>query len=273
MVMHSKGKRVVRLLAIGVFCFCVLLPAADLQPLEPGKEAPSFSLPTLSGNRESLTIWCGPKLSKPFVNSVPQVVILSFWATYCVPCQKEIPELTKYAEKHTADKVKVFLINIDQEGAPKVEPFVKEKAYTLPVLLDPYRKTAERFGVRTLPALIVIGPDGIIRYSSVGYKEGTDLSAKLEEIVAAINAGKTLQAEKSDAAGETVAVPGDVPPEPAAGSAAKMVTPKQKWHAVALVETGMNVEQVAQEVGVSKEEIQQWYDELKKTAIDMWGKK
>jgi cytochrome c biogenesis protein CcmG/thiol:disulfide interchange protein DsbE len=276
---YTKGGCMKRWLLCAL-ALTVLAQAEDLTPLEAGKEAPSFSLPSLSGNRESLSIWCGATLTKPFVNSAPQIVVLSFWATYCVPCQKEIPELTKFAEKHAADKIKFFLVNIDPEGGPKVEPFVKDKKYTLPVLLDPYRKTAERYGVRSLPALIVIGPDGIIRYSSVGFKEGVSLENKLEEVISAITQGRTVTVDKNEKPGETVAVPAEVPqesvsaaPVASAAPAAVVIAPKQKWHAVALLETGSSPEQVASELGVTKDDVQKWYDELKKMAIETWGKR
>jgi thiol-disulfide isomerase/thioredoxin len=259
----------------GVLACTAALHAADVTPIKAGTEAPSFSLPTLTGTREALSVWCGKTLSKPFVNSVPQTVILSFWATYCLPCQKEIPELMKFAEKHAGDKVKVFLVNIDPEGAAKAGPFVKDKGYTLPVLVDPYRKTAERYGVKELPSLVVIGADGVVRCSWSGYKAGTDLGAQLEKIMESINAGKPVVLDAEQVAGETVAVPASVPQEPAAAAApeTKTFSARQKWHAVAQIETGKTPDEVAQELGVSKVEVEQWYEELKKAALEMWGKK
>ncbi len=233
--------------------------------LPPGTEAPTFSMPSLSGKRESLRVWCGKKLVKPYVNNTPHIVIVSFWATYCKPCHKEIPELEKIYNKHKGENIKIFLISIDTKGAGIVVPFAKKKNYTLPILFDPYKKTAQRYGVKSLPALFVIDPDGIIRYSSMGYKEDVPFGETLEKVIEAIKEGKEVPVETGEEKGETVAVRDgkkDKTPEE--------ITPKQKWNAVARIECGTSPDIVAAELDVPKEEIRKWYNELKKLAIDYW---
>jgi|GEM_PF-657972 len=238
--------------------------------LPPGAEAPSFSLPTLSGERQVLGVWCGKQLLKPYLNKIPHTVVISFWATYCKPCQKEIPELMKFAEKHKDDPIKIFCISLDKEGASVVAPFVKEKEYSLPVLLDPFKRTAERYGVKTLPALIVIGPDGIIRYASAGYKENVSLDNLLERAWDAAKQGKNLVVSASEmSGGESVEVREDA----TGGGQAVEVAPRDRWHAVARVECGENIKTVADELGVSSEEIKQWYAQLKEAALEMWKSK
>jgi cytochrome c biogenesis protein CcmG, thiol:disulfide interchange protein DsbE len=242
--------------------------------LAPGTPAPSFSLPTLAGDRMSLSIYCGETLSKPFFNKVRHTVILSFWATYCKPCQKEMPELISFADKHKTDNVAVLCVSIDKEGAAIVEPFVKEKNYTVQVLLDPYTKTAERYGVKSLPALFVIDTLGIIRYTSLGYDEKNPLEPKLESIVKAIRTGAKIKIP--DATGSFVPIQEEASPAaPAAGAEAKKASPalsaKQKWNAIARVECGEQVEKVAAAIGVSPAELHQWYADLKKAALSLWG--
>ena len=236
--------------------------------LPPGTEAPSFSMPSLSGKRESLWVWCGKKLSKPYINDVPHIVIVNFWATYCKPCHKEIPELEKFYNKHKEENIKIFLINIDNKGARIVAPFAKEKNYTLPILFDPYKKTAQRYGVKSLPALFVIGPDGVIRYSSMGYKEDVPIEETLDKVVGAIKAGERVSIEQSGEKGETVAVRDEKKDK-----TPKEFTPKQKWNAVARIECGTSLDLVAAELDVPKEEIRKWYNELKKTALELWKSK
>ena len=75
--------------------------------LRPGVRAPSFSMLTLDGSRVALNELCGDTLLKPYTNKVHNTVILSFWATYCLPCQKEIPELQKFMANHTKDSIKL----------------------------------------------------------------------------------------------------------------------------------------------------------------------
>jgi cytochrome c biogenesis protein CcmG/thiol:disulfide interchange protein DsbE len=118
---------------------------------------------------------------KPYSNKVRNTVILSFWATYCQPCQKEIPELQKFMANHANDCDKTFLRQHRQRGGKDiVDPFVKKYHYTVPVLLDRYKVTAGRYGVKHLPALFVIDAHGVIRYSSTGYDDKMKLQDKLE---------------------------------------------------------------------------------------------
>jgi len=154
--------------------------------LQPGTRAPSFSLITFDGTRTALYEVCGDTLLKPYSNKIRHTVIISFWATYCAPCQKEIPELQKFMAAHTTDSVKAFCISIDKEGSAIVEPFVKKMGYTIPILLDQYKKVAARYGVSHLPALFVVDTHGIIRYSSSGYDGKTGLKDKLENILHSI---------------------------------------------------------------------------------------
>jgi thiol-disulfide isomerase/thioredoxin len=259
--------------AIAVLSLAALAAGLDKKPLAAGRTAPTFSLPTLEGKREMLSIWAGETLSKPYINKEPHTVIISFWATWCKPCQKEIPELMRFAEKHRDSKIKLFCISIDKEGASIVKPFVQEKGYTVPVLLDPYQKTAERYGVRSLPALVVIGPDGVIRHSSVGYTE--DLLETLENAVAAASEGRNYTEESKAAGGEQSVMiehaldSGQTEGRKQAGNG-ESVNARQKWQAVAAVECGRAIDSVAAEIGVAEDDIRKWYEELKRAAIALW---
>ncbi|MBD3347292.1 MAG: redoxin domain-containing protein [Chitinivibrionales bacterium] len=237
----------------------------DTKLLEAGTQAPSFSLPSLGGKREVLSVWCG-RMSKPYINNKPHIVILSFWATWCKPCRKEIPELMKFAKNHAGESVKIFLINIDKEGAANAGPFVKEQKYTLPVLLDPYKRTSERYGVKSLPALFVIGPEGKIRYSSTGYDDDQSLIDKMEDVVTRIREGKEVEKETVANEGESVPVGDDE-------SADTAILPRDKWNAVARKECGDDPEEIAAELGVGVEELKIWYQELKNAALSVWSNK
>ena len=168
--------------------------------LPAGAIAPSFSLPLLDGNRLTLSTYCGETLSRPYLNKIRNTVVLSFWATYCKPCQKEIPELMSFAQKHKDDRVLVWCINIDKEGAALVGPFVNDRGYTVQVLLDPYMKTSQRYGVRSLPSLFVIDTLGVIRYSSSGYDEKNPIGLKLEAIRKAMREGRPVPVSGETAA-------------------------------------------------------------------------
>jgi peroxiredoxin len=208
-------------------------------------------------------------MSKPHTNPTPHVVILSFWATYCQPCKKEIPALAKFIDGYGDKPIKAFLISIDKEGPSKVAPFVKEQKFSLPSLLDPYAKTAERYGVKSVPALFVIDTKGIVRYSAMGFDENADLSGKLKQVLDEIFSGVKPSVSKSVVIGEQVGVQkhsgsgrGEVDPS--------SVAPRERWQAIVRVECGQSVEEVADELSVSPEVIKEWYQQLKGAVLKMW---
>ncbi|MBN1575232.1 MAG: TlpA family protein disulfide reductase [Chitinispirillaceae bacterium] len=261
-----------RRLMTGIVLAVAALTVAAETPkiLQPGTAGPTFSLPSLSQGRVALRLYCGDTLLKPHVNDIRHIVVMSFWATYCKPCQKEIPELMKFAEKHVGDSLKIFCISIDKEGERIVGPFIKEKGYTLPVLLDPYRKTAERYGVASLPALFVLDGRGIIRYASIGFKKNDPLDMKLEGIIGDIRSGRPVAAGAVVSQGESVAV------EAAPASAPKLqrapLTAKDRWDAIVAVECGMSLEKLADSLAVEPQVIKGWYADLKKAAMGLWEK-
>ncbi|NLE02254.1 MAG: TlpA family protein disulfide reductase [Fibrobacter sp.] len=238
-----------------LFLFCAVVFGAGDKLLSPITIAPTFSLPDLQGDRVSLRYYCGDTLQKPHLNNTRHFVILSFWATYCVPCQKEIPELMQFAENHKGDSIKIFLISIDKEGAEIVAPFIKEKGYTLPVLLDPYRKTAERYGVNSVPSLFVIDPYGFIQYSAAGYYGNVSLDKKLDWIIQDIRSGYSSSNTKvkSIKAAPQMKISAD-----------------KRWDAIWKVECGNPVAEIANLLHITPEELASWRIELKKAAFSLW---
>ncbi len=236
---------------------------------KPGDRAPTFSLPALDGKRQVLRVWCGDTLLKPYINDVKHTVILNFWATYCKPCQKEIPQIATFMKKHEGEPIKAFFVSIDKEGVDKVRPFVEDKGYDVTVLLDTYARTATRYGVKSVPALFVVAPDGSVFYSASGYDESTNLVEKLEKIYASIKAGAKPASEEVEVAGDQVAVeeaPADIPP------AAVELGPKERWQAVMRIECGEKPADIAEDFGVDVADVRSWSKQLKQAAVKLWAK-
>ncbi len=151
--------------------------------LQVGEEAPTFYLRDLQGNDVFLRDFCGKSLRKPWKNKEKYVVVLSFFATWCVPCQKEIPLLHDLQQKYIDKNLKIILIDVG-EKKDKVVPFIKEKGYTLPVLLDKYNMVAKKkYKVFALPYLFIIDQEGIIRLVKLGFKDREDFEKKLIPIL------------------------------------------------------------------------------------------
>jgi len=115
--------------------------------LKIGDIAPSWALMSAPGKFEFLKTWTeekGKKLRKPVTQPDRYVVLLSFFATWCKPCMKELPHLENLYQKYKDEKIKFFLIDITEatrtvkglEDSPKAGPFLLNKGITMPILYD-----------------------------------------------------------------------------------------------------------------------------------------
>lgn len=105
-----------------------------------------------------------------------QPVILNFWATWCVPCRTEMPDLQ---EAHDREGVVVLAVNW-QETEGVVQDFLDEFELTFPTALDREGRVREHYGVVGLPATFFIDPEGILRARNFGPVYGNLLSDGIE---------------------------------------------------------------------------------------------
>lgn len=115
-----------------------------------GGPAPHFELQTVEGQTIKLSDFKG------------EYVVLNFWATWCVPCIKEMPEFQKIHLSSNNSNIKIIGINLS-ESQKRVDKFIQDYQLSFPVLLDGFGNTSERYKVRSLPVTYFISPDGIIR--------------------------------------------------------------------------------------------------------------
>jgi thiol-disulfide isomerase/thioredoxin len=167
--------------------------------LKIGDIAPSWALMSGPGKFEFLKTWTeekGKKLRKPTTQPDRHVVVLSFFATWCKPCMKELPHLQNLYEKYKNDNIKFFLIDITEatrtvkgwEDSPKAGPFLANKGITMPILFDSRGVAKERYGAKTLPRLFVIDKYRTIQLAKTGFDENEDFEAELSAVLDRLSA-------------------------------------------------------------------------------------
>ncbi|MFZ9886824.1 MAG: TlpA family protein disulfide reductase [Myxococcota bacterium] len=152
--------------------------AAAGDGLSVGTKAPSFQLPVVNDfdaarKRFGPGDWMGPEAPK-------KLVLLSFFATYCEPCRKEMPELARLYKTYAEEGLGVVLVSIDKglEERDKVVALAAEHGVTFPVLHDRFQVVARRYDAERLPYMLFLDAEGLIQAVHVGYSD--DIAAGLE---------------------------------------------------------------------------------------------
>ena len=126
--------------------------------IEIGKSAPDFELTKLDGTNVKLSDLKGKK------------VILNFWATWCGPCQQEMPDMEAFYKEHK-ENVEILAVNYtpsEKVGEEKVSNFAKEKGITFPILLDKNIDVTTAYKVITIPTSYFIDTKGVIQDKFIG---------------------------------------------------------------------------------------------------------
>jgi len=101
-----------------------------------------------------------------------KVLFVDFWATWCNPCRRELPEFQAFYDLYKNNPKVAFVAASTDHEREKVKPYIQENKYTFPVAFA--EDTAEKFGVEGIPSLFIIGPQGKIRYKIVGFDPDKD---------------------------------------------------------------------------------------------------
>jgi thiol-disulfide isomerase/thioredoxin len=114
-----------------------------------------------------------------------RIVVLNFWATYCVPCRKEMPDLSAIQNEFAALGVQIIGASTDEASErPKVLQFIKDVKINFPIWLGADASDTLRFGVGTaLPATVIIDKDGKIYKTISGIVNQTDLRKDIEKLL------------------------------------------------------------------------------------------
>lgn len=126
--------------------------------------ASDFTLRDIDGNSVSLSELKG------------EVVVMSFWATWCGPCKEEMPHLSKMYGELKDKGFTVLSISIDDaRSASRVKPFIKKNGYNFPVLLDRDSTVIGAYNPsKTLPYTVVVDRNGDIAKRHSGFNPGDE---------------------------------------------------------------------------------------------------
>lgn len=141
-------------------------------PGEIGTVAPAFGAVTMNGDSVDLATLKG------------DVVLLNVWATWCIPCRREIPELQALHQEHGERGLRVVGVSVDGSGADQdVAEFAQNFSMTYTILRDPGESVSNAFRIPGVPASFLIDREGVVRWRHLGPFKATDST-----FLAALNA-------------------------------------------------------------------------------------
>ena len=153
-------------LVSGIAIFLFAKPKAeDMKHAEFSDQqaAPDFVLKDVYGKEVRLSDFRG------------KIVVLNFWATWCGPCRKEMPDFIELQKEYGNDGLQFIGIALDQEGADKVRPFVERNKISYPILIGNNEIADKYGGMNAIPVTFLIDRKGMIRNHYIGMRQKSDL--------------------------------------------------------------------------------------------------
>lgn len=138
----------------------------------------------------TLTDVSGKKVNVQDYGKTGKVTVLDFWATWCIPCKKELNNISEvYEDWQKKYNVNIVAVSIDDSrSAPKVKPYVDGQRWTYDVLLDVNQDLKRQLNIQTVPFTLVLDQNGKIIYEHSGYTEGDENI--LEDAIAGLATAK-----------------------------------------------------------------------------------
>ena len=141
---------------------------AKLEADDAARQAANFTLTDLNGKSWTLKDLKG------------RVVLVNFWATWCPPCQKEMPDLEALYNQYKDQGFLILALSEDEE-TNKVAPFIAERKITYPILLDPGSKVNNLFEIQGIPKSFVYDRDGRLVAQSIDMRTRSQFEQMLAQ--------------------------------------------------------------------------------------------
>lgn len=154
-----------KLLSLALCAMCL----AAARPAD-AKGVPDLALKDLAGHAQKLSALRG------------QIVVLSFWATWCVPCREELPRLSKLNEEFAGRNVHFVAVSIDEpKDRAKVGPYLTEQKISLDAWVGGDAGLLERFGMgEIVPATLILDERGQVVTRIMGEAREEDVRSRLD---------------------------------------------------------------------------------------------
>lgn len=143
-----------------------------------GKKLPSINVTNMNGEKVDISTLVGKG----------NIVIINFWATWCVPCKKELNNLSEmYQEWKEKYKVEIVAVSIDDaKNSSKVKTTVDGSGWPFTIMLDPNQDLMHALNFQAPPYSLIIDKDGNIVETHTGYVDGDEflMEEKIKELFA-----------------------------------------------------------------------------------------
>lgn len=145
------------LLAVAFALGCTTDQTSTAVPGTVGTPVPAYGAIGMAGDSMDLASFKG------------SVVLLNVWATWCIPCRREVPELQALHQEYESKGLKVLGVSVDGgEAAGDVAAFMKDFGMTYTVLRDPDERVMTVFRIQGVPASYLIDRGGVVRWRTIG---------------------------------------------------------------------------------------------------------
>ena len=136
-------------------------------PVGAGTVAPPFTLPNIAGGESSLGDYKG------------KVVFLNFWATWCKPCEEEMPSMQALYEEHGGEAFEIVAVSLDSGSPEVVREFVEKYGLTFVILHDRKGRVKETYKTTGVPETFIVDQNGVIAEKAWGARDwSSDMSIR-----------------------------------------------------------------------------------------------
>ena len=134
-------------------------------------KAPDFNLKDQYGVTHSLENYKG------------KVIFLNFWATWCPPCKKEMPDVESIYKEYGENKKDVVILGVNSEKENEVKKFLKDKGYTFPTVIDENSEVMRKYFIQAFPTSFVIDKEGNVYGYAMGGLTKEQIKQIIEEVL------------------------------------------------------------------------------------------